>query len=49
MKRNTKLRVRTKFAPELRFELRPSAGGTIRATQETEFEKLRTGFMTGEI
>ncbi len=49
MKRNTKLRVRTRFAPELRFEVRPVPAVPFRATQETEFEKLKDRLLTREL
>jgi hypothetical protein len=48
MKRN-KLRVRTEFAPELRFELRPVPAVPFRATQETEFEQLKNRLLDREL
>ncbi len=40
MKKN-QTRVPTQFAPETRFELRPAPPAPFRATQETEFERLK--------
>ena len=37
-----KTRVPTEFGPETRFELRPAPPAPFRATQETEFERLKT-------
>ncbi len=34
-------RVATRFVPETRFELRPGPPAPFRATQETEFERLK--------
>ncbi len=34
-------RLRAKFAPETRFELRPASAAPFRATYETEFERLK--------
>ena len=39
MKKTTKLFA--EFAPETRFELRPVPAAPFRATQETEFERLK--------
>jgi hypothetical protein len=48
MKKN-KLRVRTEFAPELRFELRPVPAVPFRATLETEFEQLKNKLLAREL
>ena len=48
MKRN-RLRVRTKFAPELRFEVQPVPAVPFRAIQETEFEKLKSRLLAREL
>jgi hypothetical protein len=40
MKKN-RIKVPVGFAPELRFELRPTPVAPFRAAQETEFERLK--------
>ena len=44
-----KTRVRTKFAPETRFEVLPTPPAPFRATQETEFEKLKERLLAGQL
>jgi len=39
--KTTYKRVRTRFGPETRFELRPEPAAPFRALQESEFEKLK--------
>lgn len=39
-------KLRAKFAPEARFELRPTPPAPFRATQETEFERLKSRLLT---
>ena len=39
-------RLRAKFGPETRFELRPAPPAPFRATQETEFERLKNRLLT---
>lgn len=39
-------RLRAKFRPETRFELRPAPPAPFRATQETEFERLKNRLLT---
>jgi hypothetical protein len=41
MNRNNKIRVPARFGPETRFEVRPAPPAPFRATQETEFERLK--------
>ena len=41
---NNKLRAR--FGPETRFEVRPAPPAPFRATQETEFERLKNRLLT---
>lgn len=41
---NNKLRAR--FGPETRFEVRPAPLAPFRATQETEFERLKNRLLT---
>lgn len=36
-----KQRVPTRFGPETRFEVQPTPAAVFRATQETEFERLK--------
>jgi len=48
MKRN-KTKVRTKFAPELQFELRPAPEAPFRALQETEFEQLKNRLLARQL
>ena len=43
-KTNTKLRA--EFGPETRFEVRPAPPAPFRATQETEFERLKNRLLT---
>jgi len=47
---NKKLkRVPTEFEPETRFELRPTPPAPFRATQETEFERLKNRLLTAQL
>jgi hypothetical protein len=46
---NAKIKVPTKFAPETRFELRPVPPAPFRATQETQFERLKTRLLAREL
>jgi hypothetical protein len=39
-------KIRTKFRPETRFELRPTPPAPFRVTQETEFERLKNRLLT---
>jgi hypothetical protein len=39
-------RLRAGFAPETHFELRPAPPAPFRATQETEFERLKNRLLT---
>ena len=39
-------RVAARFAPETRFELQPGPPAPFRATQETEFERLKRQLLT---
>lgn len=39
-------RVAARFVPETRFELRPGPPAPFRATQETEFERLKKRLLT---
>lgn len=39
-------KLRAKFSPETRFELRPTPPAPFRATQETEFERLKNRLLT---
>ena len=45
----TKLSVPTEFTAETRFELRPVAPAPFRATQETEFERLKNELLTHQL
>jgi hypothetical protein len=42
-------RVAARFAPETRFELRPGPPAPFRATQETEFERLKKQLLTWQL
>jgi len=42
-------RVLTEFGPETRFEVRPASAATFRATQETDFERLKTRLLTEQL
>ena len=44
-----KTRVPTEFGPETRFELRPAPPAPFRATQETEFERLKTRLLAEQL
>jgi hypothetical protein len=44
-----KIRVPTEFAPETRFELRPVPPAPFRATQETEFERLKSKLLARQL
>src|ERR1700722_5347930 len=39
-------KLKAKFRPETRFELRPTPAAPFRATQETEFERLKNRLLT---
>ena len=39
-------KLRAKFSPETRFELRPTPPAPFRATQEDEFERLKNRLLT---
>ena len=39
-------KLKAKFGPETRFELRPTPAAPFRATQETEFERLKNRLLT---
>ena len=41
-------RIPAEFSPETRFELRPDAA-TFRVTQESEFERLKSRLLTGQL
>ena len=41
--------VPTEFGPETRFELRPAPPAPFRATQETEFERLKTKLLAKQL
>ncbi len=41
--------VPTEFGPETRFELRPVPPATFRATQETEFERLKNRLLAEQL
>jgi len=44
-----KTRVPTEFGPETRFELRPAPPAPFHATRETEFERLKTRLLAGQL
>jgi hypothetical protein len=46
MNNRTNHRLRAKFRPETRFEVRPAPVAPFRATQETEFERLKSRLVT---
>ena len=46
MNKTTDNRLRAKFEPETRFEVRPTPAAPFRATQETEFERLKNRLLT---
>ncbi len=48
MKKN-KTFVPTRFGPETRFELRPLPAAPFRATQETEFERLKSRLLAQQL
>ena len=48
MKKN-QTRVATQFAPETRFELRPTPPVPFRAVQETEFERLKAELLDQQL
>ena len=41
--------VPARFGPETRFELRPTPPAPFRATQETEFERLKDGLLAQQL
>jgi hypothetical protein len=43
---NTTNKLRAEFSPETRFEVRPVPPAPFRATQETEFERLKKRLLT---
>ena len=42
----TNHKLRAEFSPETRFEVRPAPPAPFRATQETEFERLKSRLLT---
>ena len=42
-------RVPARFGPEMRFELRPAPPAPFRATQETEFERLKNRLLARQL
>ena len=42
-------KVPTQFGPEARFEVRPAPPAPFRATQETEFERLKNRLLTEKL
>ena len=42
-------RVPARFGPETRFELRPAPPAPFRATQETEFERLKNKLLAQQL
>src|ERR1700722_16545747 len=44
-----KLNVLTEFTPETRFELRANPASPFRATQETEFERLKNRLLAQQL
>ena len=42
-------RIPAAFSPEARFELRPDAAATFRVTQESEFERLKSRLLAGQL
>ena len=48
MKKNRTF-VPTRFGPETRFELRPTPAAPFRATQETEFERLKSQLLAQKL
>ena len=42
-------RVPARFGPETRFELRPAPPAPFRATQETEFERLKSRLLARQL
>ena len=44
-----KTRVPARFGPETRFEVRPVPPAPFRATQETEFERLKSRLLTRQL
>jgi|SRR5665213_180742 len=44
-----KIQVPTEFAPETHFELRPVPPAPFRATQETEFERLKNKLLARQL
>ena len=45
----TNNRLRAEFSPETRFEVRPVPPAPFRATQETEFERLKNRLLTEKL
>ena len=41
--------LRAEFSPETRFEVRPVPSAPFRATQETEFERLKSRLLTEKL
>ena len=48
MKKNTR-NVPARFGPETRFALRPAPAAPFRATQETEFERLKNQLLAQQL
>jgi hypothetical protein len=42
-------KLRAEFSPEMRFEVRPVPPAPFRATQETEFERLKSRLLTEKL
>ena len=47
--KNNRTYVPTRFGPETRFELRPAPPAPFRATQETEFERLKNQLLAEQL
>jgi hypothetical protein len=47
--KKTKTTVPARFGPETRFELRPTPPAPFRATQETEFERLKSQLLAKQL
>jgi len=46
---NTYRKVKTRFGPETRFDLRPAPVAPFRATEETELERLKTRLLLEQL
>jgi hypothetical protein len=47
--KNNRTSVPARFGPETRFELRPAPAAPFRATQETEFERLKDQLLAEQL